>query len=405
MFQVKTPDEAVQLIRETFKNLSDTESVQLRDACERTLCKDIMSAENVPDFNRSMVDGYAVFARDTFGSSESIPSLLKLIGEVKMGESACEPLEKGTCAAVPTGGDIPEGADAVVMLEYTENYGDGTIGIIKPVAPGDNMIFRGDDVSLGEMLLSAGHKITPHDIGALAALGISAVNVYKQPLFGIISTGDELVDFTQKPQKGQVRNVNSILLEAVVKSAGGQIKSYGIVRDNEDALYRTVEQAASECQAVLISGGSSVGMKDATARVIEKQGSILFHGIAMKPGKPTILGSIGGKPVFGLPGHPVAAYFVAQLFVVPLIGFMMNRQEKIFNVTAALCEAISSNHGRAEYVGVKLEKNDNAVTALPIHGKSGLISILSGSDGYICIPRDCEGLPKGAVVFVTRWNN
>ena len=405
MFQVKTPDEAMQLIHETFKSPSAIESVQLSDACGRTLGENILSAEDVPDFNRSMVDGYAVFARDTFGSSESIPSLLKLMGEVKMGESACKALEKDTCTAVPTGGDIPEDADAVVMLEYTENYGDGTIGIVKPVAPGDNMIFRGDDVSLGEMLLPSGHKITPHDIGALAALGISTVKVYKRPLFGIISTGDELVDFTQKPQKGQVRNVNSILLEAVVKSSGGQIKSYGIIRDDEDALDRTVEKAASECQAVLISGGSSVGMKDATARVIEKQGSILFHGIAMKPGKPTILGSIGGKPVFGLPGHPVAAYFVAQLFVVPLIGFMMSRQEKIFSVTATLCEAISSNHGRAEYVGVKLENNDNAVTALPIHGKSGLISILSGSDGYICIPRDCEGLPKGAVVFVTRWNN
>lgn len=405
MLNVKTPDEAIQLIRETFKNSSPIESVQLSNACGRTLCEDILSTENIPDFNRSMVDGYAVFARDTFGSSESIPSILPLIGEVKMGESASKPLEKSNCIAVPTGGDIPEGADAVVMLEYTENYGDGTIGILKPVAPGDNMIFCGDDISLGKKLLHAGHKITPHDIGALAALGIGTVNVYKQPLFGIISTGDELVDFMQKPQKGQMRNVNSILLEAVVKNSGGQIKSYGIVKDDEDSLYCTVEKAAVECQAILISGGSSVGMKDATARVIEKQGSILFHGIAMKPGKPTILGSIDGKPVFGLPGHPVAAYFVAQLFVVPLIGLMMNRQEKIFNVTATLCESISSNHGRAEYVGVKLEKIGDLLTALPIHGKSGLISILSGSDGYICIPRDCEGLPKGAVVFVTLWNN
>lgn len=405
MFYVKTPDEAMHLIRETFKNQSAIESVHLSDACGRTLCEDILSAENVPDFNRSMVDGYAVFASDTFGSSESIPSLLKLIGEVKMGEPSCKPLQKGTCIAVPTGGDIPDCSDAVVMLEYTENYEDGTIGVIKPVAPGDNMIFRGDDISFGETLLPAGHRITPHDIGALAALGISTVNVYKQPLFGIISTGDELVDFMKKPQKGQVRNVNSILLEAVVKRSGGQIKSYGIVRDDEDALYHTVEQAVSECQAVLISGGSSVGMKDATARVIEKQGSILFHGIAMKPGKPTILGSIDGKPVFGLPGHPVAAYFVAQLFVVPLIGLMMSRQDKIFNVTATLCEAISSNHGRAEYVGVKLEKTGNELTALPIHGKSGLISILSGSDGYICISRDCEGLPKGAAVSVTLWNS
>jgi len=402
---VKTPAEALQLIHETFECQPTCESVQLSDACGRTLYEDILSEENVPDFNRSTVDGYAVFARDTFGSSDSIPSILPLMGEVKMGEFACEPLKKCTCVAVPTGGDIPDGADAVVMLEYTENYGDGTIGVIKPVAPGDNMIFRGDDVSLGEKLLPAGHKITPHDIGALAALGVSTVNVCARPLFGIISTGDELIEFTEKPKKGQIRNVNSVLLEAVVKQSGGLTKSYGIIQDNEEALYNTVKAAISECQAVIISGGSSVGMKDATARVIEKQGRILFHGLAMKPGKPTILGLVNGKPVFGLPGHPVAAYFVTQLFIVPLIGLMMGRHEKKFTVTATLCEAISSNHGRAEYVGVKLERKGEALEALPIHGKSGLISILTGSDGYICIPRDCEGLPKGAVVPVTLWNS
>lgn len=405
MLYVKTPDEALQLIRETFQCHCAGESVQLGEACGRTLYEDIRSAENVPDFNRSTVDGYAVCARDTFGASESIPSILPLAGEIKMGESAGKPIEKGTCVAVPTGGDIPEGADAVVMVERTEDYGDGTIGIIKPVAPGDNLIFRGDDVTLGEKLLPAGHILATHDIGALAALGIGTVNACEKPLFGIISTGDELVEFTEKPRKGQIRNVNSILLETVVRQSGGLTRSYGIIRDNVEALSQTVETAISECQAVLISGGSSVGMKDATARVIEKKGSILFHGIAMKPGKPTILGSIGGKPVFGLPGHPVAAYFVAQLFIVPLIGFMMGCRKKNFGIPAKLGEAISSNHGREEYIGVILNKTGDTLTALPIHGKSGLISILAGSDGYICIPRDCEGLPKAADVSVTLWNS
>lgn len=266
------------------------------------------------------------------------------------------------------------------------------------------MIFRGDDVSPGETLLSAGHVLIPHDIGSLAALGISTVSISAKPLFGIISTGDELVEYTEKPEKGQIRNVNSQLLAAVVQNAGGVIKSYGIIRDEEEVLFNAVTKAVSECQAVLISGGSSVGMKDATARVIEKQGQLLFHGIAMKPGKPTILGSVGGKPVFGLPGHPAAAYFVAQLFVVPLIGLMMGRQEKKFRVPAKLIEAIPSNHGRAEYVSVILEDNGELPAARPIHGKSGLIANLTGSDGYICIPRDCEGLPRGATVFVTLWN-
>jgi molybdopterin molybdotransferase len=238
----------------------------------------------------------------------------------------------------------------------------------------------------------------------LAALGITSVRVSVKPLFGILSTGDELVDFTEKPEKGKIRNVNSVLLEAAVRQSGGLTKSYGIIRDDEEALFNAVQAAASECQAVLISGGSSVGIRDVTARVIEKQGRLLFHGIAMKPGKPTILGSIGDKPVFGLPGHPVAAYFAAQLFIVPLAGLMMGRREKKFSIMAKLSEAISSNHGRAEYIGVILDNGGEMPTAHPIHGKSGLITSLSGSDGYICISRDCEGLPKGADISVILWN-
>lgn len=404
MLYVKTPDEVLQLIKETFRKSPEKELIPLSKACGRTLHEDIQSTEYVPDFNRSTVDGYAVFARDTFGSSESIPSILPLMGEIKMGESSNQPLAKGTCLAVPTGGDVPSGADAVVMLEYTEDYEDGTIGIVKAAAPGDNMIFRGDDVSPGETLLPAGHVLKPHDIGSLAALGIDTVNVCAKPLFGIISTGDELVEYTEQPQKGQIRNVNSLLLETAVQEAGGLTKSYGIIRDNEEELFRTVAQAVEECQAVLISGGSSVGMKDATARVIEKQGELLLHGIAMKPGKPTILGSVNGKPVFGLPGHPVAAYFASQLFIAPLIGFLMGRQEKRFHITAKLSEAIPSNHGRAEYISVILTNSSDLPEALPIHGKSGLITNLCGSDGYICIPRDCEGLPKGTAVSVMLWN-
>ena len=350
------------------------------------------------------MDGYAVRAADTFGCSDSIPAILALAGEIPMGQAADTPLEAGTCVAVATGGAVPEGADAVVMLEYTEDYGDGTIGILKPVAPGNNLIFKGDDVAPGKIIIPAGHTLAPHDIGSLAAMGISSVKVSAKPLIGIISTGDELVEITKKPKPGQVRDVNSFVLEALIKQSGGRSKSYGIIRDNERDLLTYVSQAVKECDIVLISGGSSVGMKDVTARVIESNGRILLHGIAMKPGKPTMLGIVANKPVFGLPGHPVAAYLTARLYVCPLIAKLMGAKIKQNTVTAAISETIPSNHGRAEFIAVFLETIDNGLFARPIRGKSGLITSLAASDGYICIPRDCEGLAQGTKVTVYLWN-
>ena len=406
MLHVKTPEEALGIIREAFTaDKPPCIGVSIQEALGQTLAENIVSDKYVPDFTRSTVDGYAVFARDTFGSSESIPAILQLSGEIKMGEDAARPLGRDTCVSVPTGGSIPDGADAMVMLEHTEVYGDGTIGINKPVAPGDNLIFRGDDVSPGKNLFKRGHVMTPHDIGSLAALGITKVTVSRKPVVGIVSTGDELIDFTKTPEKGQIRDVNSVMLEAVIVKAGGQPRLYGIIRDDEEALSVAMTQAVSDCDAVLISGGSSVGTKDATARIIETKGHLLFHGIAMKPGKPTILGNVDGKPVFGLPGHPVASYIVSQLFVRPLLGFLTGRKEKDHHITANLSEAMPSNHGRAEYIGVILENAEDGVTARPIHGKSGLITSLADSDGYICIPRDCEGLTKGAKVSVKLWNS
>lgn len=405
MLNVKTPQEALETIAEAFGSYKTaTRRVPIADALGRVLWEDVRAPDYVPDFSRSMVDGYAVSARDTFGCSDSIPAILPLAGDVKMGAATEDPLAAGTCVSVPTGGHVPDGADAVVMLEYTEDYGDGTIGVTKPVAPGENLIFRGDDVKPGDILLPTGRVLTPHCIGALAAAGITDVSVSANPLVGIISTGDELVPFDRKPERGQIRDVNTILLASAVTAAGGAARSYGIIRDDEAALHDAVAKAVSECELVLISGGSSVGMKDATAQVIANNGVILFHGIAMKPGKPTILGKSCGKPVFGLPGHPVAVYFVTQLFVRPLINLMTGKKEAIFPVEARLSEAVSSNHGREEYVAVTLMETGGVPAARPIHGKSGLITSLTASDGYICIPRDCEGLPKGASVSVFLWN-
>jgi len=353
----------------------------------------------VPGFDRSTVDGYAVIASDTFGCSESIPAVLTLAGEVLMGEAARGGLRPGTCVAVSTGGDLPEGADAVVMLEHTDDYGDGLIGIQSPAAPGNNIIFKGDDVSPGDIVLPAGTFLMPHDIGILSALGVVKADVRPRPVVGVISTGDELVSPSCLPLRGQIRDVNTPMLVAAVQKAGAVPRDYGIIRDEEETLLKTIRQAANECDAVLISGGSSAGVRDLTARVIEMDGEILFHGIAMKPGKPTILGDIGGKPVFGLPGHPVAAYFVTDIFVSPLIAQLMGASVRHRTAAVRISEAISANHGRAEYIAVILDEGGGV--ARPIRGKSGLIASLALADGYICIPRDSEGMAKGELTVMT----
>ena len=318
-----------------------------------------------------------------------------------MGEGAEFRLNPEECVAVPTGGAVPEGADSVVMLEYTEDYGDGTIGVSKSAAPGQNMIFRGDDVYPGKVILKKGRVLSSQDIGALAAIGRVQVPGVKKLTVGVISTGDELVAPEETPKDGQVRDVNSPMLEAMLTGFGANVINYGIVIDDEALLSQTVYQAVSECDAVLLSGGSSVGVKDAACRIIESMGSLLLHGIAIKPGKPTILGKTGQKPLVGLPGHPVAAYFITKLFVLPLLSRLMGRKQETYTTAAKVTESIGANHGRAQYQCCRLERRGGELHAYPIRGKSGLITTLAGADGYFCIDRDCEGLPQGAEIQVT----
>ncbi len=400
MLTVKTPEEALAVIREAFPPRPRPEAVGLEEASGRVLFAPVTASEYVPGFDRSTVDGYAVRSADTFGCSDAIPAILTLRGEIAMGEGAGAALDPGCCVAVPTGGAIPAGADAAVMIEYTEDYGDGTIGVCKSAAPGANLIFRGDDVRPGQTVLPAGRRLTAQDVGALAAMGVTEVPVCAKPVVGILSTGDELVPAEAVPAEGQVRDVNSAMLRALAQSAGAKAVCYGILRDDEDLLGNTLDRALAECDVVLISGGSSVGVKDAACRVLAARGDILFHGIAMKPGKPAILGSVGGKPVFGLPGHPVAAFFVSQLFVRPLLDRLQGREPRSYAVPAVLTEAVSANHGRAQYMGVFLSEENGVRYARPIRGKSGLITTLAGSDGWFCIPRDCEGMAAGATVDV-----
>lgn len=403
MLTVKTSAEATAIIFDTFGKIKmPTEKVDILSSVGRVLSKDIISKENVPDFNRSTVDGYAVLAESTFGCSESIPAILDFKGQVLMGESPTMTVGKGECVYVPTGGELPEGANAMVMIEYAEDYGDGTIGMCKPSAPGQHVAFRGDDVKVGDALLTSGTKLEPRHIGVLAALGVSEVSVFKRPSVAVISTGDELVDVTESPKGAQVRDINSYTISTALMELGCDVKKIGIVVDDLPLLESKIADAVSTCDMVIVSGGSSVGVKDATFKVYDKLGEVLFHGIAIKPGKPTILANISGKPCFGLPGHPLAAYYIFHLFVSPLVSSMAGiTGDKVSDTkNATLSLSVPCNHGREECVGIKLVEKDDKTVAEPVYAKSGLISNLSESDGFIRIPRDCEGLSQGQEVEV-----
>lgn len=403
MLEVKTPEEVLLLIEKEFSPLGRSETVPLAEALGRVLAEDVRAEEYVPDFDRSTVDGYALRAKDTFGCSDAVPAILDLVGEVKMGENAQIRVPKDSCVYVPTGGAIPDGCDCAVMIEYTEDYGDGTVGILKAGAPGMNLIFRGDDVFPGKIVLKAGRVLTPQDVGALAAVGKTEVPVRPWLRVGVISTGDELVPPEQTPGPGQVRDVNSPMLTALLKDFGALPVDFGIVTDDEKLLREKARAAAQSCDAVILSGGSSAGVKDAACRIIGDLGELLLHGIAIRPGKPTILGRADNKPLIGLPGHPVAAFFVAKLFILPLLGRLEGRTLRDYPVRAALSESLNANHGRQQINACRLEEANGRLTAHPIRSKSALITQLAGADGYLVIDRDCEGLPKDAEVDVF-WN-
>lgn len=402
MLTVMTPEELLTRIANTFGPLDrPPETVGLDRALGRVLARDILAEEYVPGFDRSTVDGYALRGADTFGCSESIPALLTCEGAVEMGKEPAFAVGPYQCGAIPTGGALPEGADAVQMAEHTEDYGGGEIGIVKSVPPGANLIFKGDDVKPGDLVLPKGRRLEPQDVGALAALGVTQVPVVPRLRVGLISTGDELVPPEGDPGPGQVRDVNGPLVAALLAQAGAEAVPLGIVPDREELLREAVEKALERCHCVVLSGGSSVGEKDAACRVMASLGEVLCHGVAMKPGKPTLLGKAGGKPILGLPGHPVAALFTAKLFLIPLLARLEGRTWAERTVSARLAQTVPANHGRAQYTGVTLEEKPDGLWAVPIWGKSGLITTLAGADGFFCVPRDREGIPAGESVEVS----
>jgi len=396
MLNVVSAGDAMRIISENIPDIKRTETAALEAALGRVCAEDICSGEDLPAFARSTVDGYAVIAGDTYGCSESIPAMLTCDGEIKMGERPCAPLSKGHCIRISTGGGLPEGADAVSMIEYTDDLGDELRYIYKPVAVLENVNNKGDDVKKGSIVLKKGDVITSGTIAVLAALGISEIPVAAQVKAGIISTGNELVEYDTKPEGNQIRNINSIMLAAQIRELGAVPVVYPIVKDEIPLLKAALENALESCDVVFISGGSSVGEKDNTFNVLNDLGTVYFHGISVKPGKPTIFAAVHEKPVFGLPGHPQAAFFVFTLFAAPALLKMSMKASAPVSVRKILSANVPSNHGREEIIPVVISGR----YAKPLHSKSGVVSVLSRADGYIRIDRNAEGLEKDTLTDV-----
>lgn len=414
--------------RETVSMGRPPETVNLPSAAGRVLAEPVVAAEAVPGFDRSAVDGYAVAAADTYGASEAAPVLLFLAGQVVVGRPAGVSVRPGQAASIPTGGMVPAGADAVVMVEHTAAPGGGLVEVLRPVAPGENVVRAGEDVSRGSEVLPAGRRLTPPDLGVLAAVGVASVRCRPRPRVAIVPTGDEIVPASSPAcGPGQVRDVTSVSLAAFVAADGGDATVFDVVPDRVETLEKAVADAVAGFDLVLVLGGSSVGARDHTAAVIDKLGppGVIFHGLALKPGKPTIFGLCDRVPVFGLPGHPVSGLVVYRLLVSYILrlaggerlpdwrtggeagagaGPLEAPPEAAF--PAVMATAVSSDQGREEYLCVRVSPAPSPspdgprLLAEPVYGKSGLITVLAGADGLVRIPAGQRGLERGARVEV-----
>lgn len=400
-FQVKSVEETFRLIREHVTPIKDVVTKPLFEAVHFVLAEDLYVKENVPNFRRSTVDGYAVKAKDTFGSSESMPSFLTLIGEVKMGEAPTQTIGNGQAMYVPTGGMLPEGSDAVIMIENCEDI-SGLLNLYKQITPGENIISIGEDLKEGELLLQRGTKLRSQELGALASQGYVEVKVYRKPVIGYLSSGDEIVPMEKATLSlGEVRDMNAVTVGSLVAEWGFSFKYGGIVEDSRSELERRVSELMEQVDCLILSGGSSVGTKDYSVEVIESLGEpgVYVHGISIKPGKPTILSQASEKPVIGLPGHPASAMIIFSLFGKAVLDRLEGGIETEKQLTfARVTKNIPSSPGRTDFIRAKLFKAEGEWHAEPILGKSGLISTLVKSDGMIEIASQSEGVQKGELV-------
>jgi len=379
------------------------ETVPILDALGRPLAADIVAASDVPHFTRAVMDGYAVAAVDTFGSSESQPAYLTVRGGVAMGAAPEERVGPGDALRIATGGMLPRGADAVVMWEHTRESGD-VLEVYRPVAPGENIVTVGEDVREGETVLTSGRVLRPADVGLLAGIGVTEIAVTRRPRVAIISTGDELVGPEEEPGPGQVRNVNQYSLGAWVRHLGCEPLLLGRVRDDADQILSLVRRAVASAELVLISGGSSAGARDLTRAVVECLGEpgLLFHGVAVRPGKPTVVGAHRGVPVFGLPGHPISAMVIFLVLVRPLLERLLGISpgEVGVKVLARLTDNLPSQAGREDYYQVALRPAAGGMEAVPVFRKSGLVTAMVRGRGMVRVAPEREGLEVGELVEV-----
>lgn len=417
LLKVDTIEQVKEKLHPYFSGLSrTTEEVPIYEAVGRYLAEDLVAPSDIPETDRSVVDGYALKASETFGVSESSPALLSLIGEVEMGREASLAVEPGKAVYVPTGGMIPPGADSVVMIEYVEKMDDRNLAIYASVAPGSGVMRKGDDFRKDQVLYRQGHRISSQDLGMLAAMGYAFVPVFTRPVVAIISTGDEVVSIMEDPGPGQVRDINSYALAALVTGMGAKVGTVALIRDSREDLQNIVREALMRNHIVLISGGSSAGFKDYTASIINEMGSpgVLTHGIAMKPGKPTIVGVIKDEQccchqraslVVGLPGHPMAAVVSFRAVVEDFIRkYYFCNEEESRTIPARMTENIHGGEGRETFTMVRLRKSAEGWEAEPIHAKSGSISQLRYADGFLRLPALSEGVGKGQLVEIQPWN-
>lgn len=432
LLNVDTIDQVKEKLHSYFAEYQPREeTVPIRHAVGRYISQEIATDMDLPNFRRSVVDGYAVVAKDTFGVNDSVPVFLEVIGSVEMGQSCNLTLKSGQAIYVPTGGMLPEGADAMVMIEYVEKLDDKTIAVNKAATPNGSIMNQGDDFKSGTQLFRKGHRITKKDIGMLAAIGCSDIEVYQRPRVSIISTGDEIIDIHHIPTIGQIRDINSYTIAAFAEEIGAQIGTITKVKDERDNLQSALSKALDNSDLVLLSGGSSAGNKDMTAEIIDEMGKpgVITHGIAMKPGKPTIIGvlqfdddgrkqsntdGILTKLAVGLPGHPMAAIIAYHAVVEYFIKkYYFHNEDQPLSVTAKISENVHAGEGRETFQLVTLDKDLRAgnsidgtgLIATPIHAKSGSISQLMYADGYVRMTALSEGLHKDSLVEVILINH
>lgn len=396
-FSVRTVAEALAGFRP--QRRTATESVELTVAGGRVPAQPILAPHDLPGFARSTVDGFALRAHDTYGASEGLPSYLDVGGSVRMGQAPTARARTGVAVQIPTGGMLPEGADAVVMVEYTQEAMPGTIEVVRPVAPGDGIVRADEDARAGEALTTAGRALRAQDLGLLAAVGITRVDVHARPRVAIFSTGDEVVPpGTQELEVGQVRDATAVALAALVREAGGEPDLRGIVADDRAALQDALSAALADSDVVVVSAGSSVGARDETSAAVAALGQIWCHGLALRPGKPTMLADCAGVPLIGLPGNPRSALVVFRLVGLPIVrragGMDVTPPEP--TTRAVLARNLPSAAGRLDIAQVKLSAGE----AIPLFGSSSLLSVLTDADGYLVVPEDATGLAAGTEVDV-----